>query len=263
MRIKKRKTTGKPKPRYKLDQKVAILTKTLPFQEQIASLRRKWHIPQTGFAFTKEYKQWWDNLSQQTKQSEQSLEHQQALQDIKAHHITNFTRHSCLSYIAEYKHLQSQLPFTQFYLDLLDLRKKFHLSDYWAHFLEQYLEFNKVSTRKGYNTFIHIEHNPETKEQEVYLRIWEHTRIKDVKNIWSAVRLAQRTLPGFRGASRKSQPGILERDINIYQLHCQDEKPKDIADAINDKYGSLSAEEIRKVIERMEKKAGVTSKKLV
>jgi len=126
------------------------------------------------------------------------------------------------------------------------------------------------------NNFSHIDFsmkltkNKETNEPELYIRIFGHTKKEDIEKYWRKVKEIQKDLPDYYGKNKEKEK--FKRDISIYELYKKIKKEKNVNSdkriddeiwkKINEEYGDLEWENIRKIVSRMKKidKKFVTSK---
>lgn len=143
MRIKKVKKIRYPKQRAEQILKFPV------FQQEILRLRKKWRLPETGIKSNKESEQWYAWFNK--------------LND---------------DYLASKEYNFKLAPINKFRHDLITLRGKMGLSDYWDEFIERYLKFNDTYGLKGNNTSLVWQIDAGTGEKRAFIEYWGHTRRK-------------------------------------------------------------------------------------
>lgn len=228
MRIKKVKKIRYPK------QKAEQILKYPVFQHEIFKLRKKWRLPEIGIKSNKESEQW---------------------------HAWFYKLND--DYLASKEYSTELAPINEFRHNLLTLRKKMGLSDYWDEFIERYLKFNDTYSLKGNNTSLVWQIDENTGEKRTFIEYWGHTRREDILDAWSSAKFLQEKMPGYKKTFRDSDPQVLERDFYIYRLHLEGKSVKEIADDIYDhfvkelkdeqKIYEMTEDAIRKAITRTNK----------
>lgn len=237
--MKKKKAFNVRYPKQRAEQ----IIKNHYTQREIKRLREKWNIPQDGIKVNEDSEKWqaWfdksnDNYLDSAQHLKEESELKQKLQTL------SYEQYPYKEREADQNRLASKIPINEYGNDLLVLRQQLELSDYWDTFIEHYLKFNTIEGLIGNNSAIHTIINAKTGEYEVYLRIWEHTRIQDIKAMWSQVRFHQQRILGFKKIFRDSDPRIIDRNLYIYNLHQSGDKVSDIADSVYKKYAKEDTE---------------------
>lgn len=258
MRIKKSLKIRFPK------QRAEEIARRPFFQKEIARLRKKWRISVEGFQSNEESKQWHNWMAKISDDYLESEDYWKEVEHIKKRQELPSAEYPYTQELEDWKNLRLKVPINQYKNDLLTFREQLNLSNYWGRFIERYLMFNDLYGVSN-NTAIEMQKKEKTGEWELYLRIWEHTRISDIKSIWSDVKVHQERIPGFKKTFRDSNVKIIERNEYIMALYGQGKNAKEIAqsvykrfvgsdDARYDDIYNLTDFTVRKIISDMQKK---------
>lgn len=137
---------------------------------------------------------------------------------------------------------------------LIDLRIEFKLSDKWEDFLRHYLVYNKTRTLGGGFT-IKMRINKDTEEQEMYIRIYKDTVLKDIMRRWKEIQILQKGLPGDNSKKRFKEIKKLQRNKRILELTEKGLKDKEIAEKVKKEFKEvLTYHDIPKIRNRFKKK---------
>jgi len=151
-------------------------------------------------------------------------------------------------------------------IDYYNIDKKYHKK--FKEFVLNYIFFKREDFPHT-NFSIKFERNKQTKEIELYVRIFGYTTKEDITKNWSIIEKEKKSLKDYCGKSKKKEN--FERDLEIYKLYKElkkDRKTKkgkgyniynekrldeEIWSIIHDKYNDLEWENIRKIISKMNK----------
>jgi len=177
-------------------------------------------------------------------------------------------------------------------LDIQDKLEEFEndfLPPMYGYYFEKILNhFNIVNDRKGFRDFltnhvffkkteyprptfgISLRKNKKNNEPELYLRIFGYTKKEDIEKYWPEIEKEKKILPDYHGKSKERKN--FERDYQVFKIYkkikaerknANKNKGKDIynnkrideeiCSIINERYGDLEWENIRKIIARMRK----------
>ena len=228
--MKKKKAFDVRFPKQRAEQ----ILKYPVFQQEILRLRKKWRLPEIGIKSNKESGQW---------------------------HAWFYKLND--DYLDSKEYSVKLAPINEFRRNLLTLRKQMRLSDYWDDFIERYLKFNDTYGLIGNNTSLVWQVDENTGERRTFIEFWGHTRREDILDTWSAAKVLQEKMPGYKKTFRDSDPQVLERDFYIYKLHLEGKSAKEITDDVykhfvkelkdEKKIYDINEDAVRKAIRRTDK----------
>lgn len=224
-------------------------------------------IPDSGFINNEEFEKWRKKYFSKFDGITNNEEYKEKLKK-----ITDNKR----SYDSETKEKVDKLRENMFppvYKDYIDkiieyyniekiYKKKF------KEFIFNYIFFKKEEFPHT-NLLIKLEKNKKTKEVEIYIRVFGYTKKEDIIKNWSIIEKEKKILKDYHGKSKEKEN--FERDLEIYKLYKELKENRkikkgksdkiyqgkrmdeEIWNIINNKYGDLEWENIRKIINRIKK----------
>lgn len=124
------------------------------------------------------------------------------------------------------------------------LKRLFNLTDYFTDSLTFYVKWGEVTEFIGQNFLVIRKLNLETQEWELYLRLYEHTRVGDIVQNWPEILDQQRKLPNYSKHSKPKDPLIVKRELFIInELDRGNNKVSDIAEKLSQVYPNPTLEE--------------------
>lgn len=214
-------------------QRASQLVNSSIFQRRIYELRNKWNIHKNGFQTDDEIGKWYDWLY---KTSDEYLN--------KGNPVKN-------------------QPILEFGRDIDKLRLNIKKSGYWRDVISHYLLRNMLPPLAS-NAVVSLDRDKTTKEWSISIRIWEHTRLKDINRVWKITRHLQNKIVGFKKSFRDPDPRIFERNQFILQQKKLNRKAKEIAIDVNNKFNvktgkyddiyNMDASTVRKILSEEKKR---------
>ncbi|MFC1656082.1 hypothetical protein ACFL3C_04375 [Patescibacteria group bacterium] len=114
--------------------------------------------------------------------------------------------------------------------DISILISKFRIISSFREGLTNYILFNKISSTK-----IKILHRVNGKNEELYLKIYPDTEIKDIEGIWNLIKFHKQQMWGIDPNKRNRNIKKFERNKRILELS-KNKSDREIATIINEEY---------------------------
>ncbi len=153
----------------------------------------------------------------------------------------------------------------EFSQHVVSLRNNYNLPAYWQRFLVYYTLFNQQIDIDDLPV-VSYGRNEGEKDLTMNIQIWDHTTIKDIKEIWDFVSDIKVSHFAFTKERYKLRDeNLLERDIEILNCHLAGMSNKEIAihmanlsEENSNKLFVVSEDQINKILESIKNTAGIS-----
>ncbi len=231
--------------------RIEVLIRDSDFINLISEGRNYWNIPTKGFTGDKEVSKFFKNLEKQDDAFYDSDEYKERYQQLKEKRDGNsFKEYTFKQRQKDLRKLDAKSPLHKYRSQLDKIRVKLDLSIFWTDFIEAYLLFNDINAPLA-NTRAEFSSYQRGEEPHIVIRVWEHTKLRDVESIWPLVEFHQKKLPGYKQRYKKKDLEIIERDKLVLQKYKEGLSTLEIIKAVEDKF--LTEDRLEKDFEEVEK----------
>lgn len=236
-------------------QKAKLLASRPDFQQDIATLRATWDIPQKGIKNPDQAQRWYRDLLRKdvdykqkhwpkTRKTILALKKKDTVEDLrKAEQLQ--------------KEFNKRTPLNNFKNDINNLVTKYNQSPQMRDAIESYLKCNVLEFLAGQIGVTIHESITEDDQVTLSLIITEHTTLRDIKAVWPTIKMHQEMLPYYKRAKQQPIPNF-DRDQKIFELYQGGKSSTEITQIVNKSFRpTITYAEISKIVQRHKKHLGI------